>query len=149
MNLKGGFVGDGADMGMDFAFDESGGFSSQVVEEVFEDLFVALGFEHDGAVGLVADPAGDGVTRGNRGGACAESNALNSALEDDALAGDHGGYCRMFGAVVRSRTLGQWWWGTKGAFGRQHGGELGICWHRFILRLQFWAHESNSEKGEI
>ncbi len=76
---------------MDFAFDESGGLFAKVVEEGFEDLLVGLCFEHDGAVGFVADPAGDGVAGGDGGGACSESDALDSALEDDALAGDHGG----------------------------------------------------------
>jgi hypothetical protein len=114
--------GFGADMGVDLAFDEPGGFSAEVVEEVFEGLLVALGFEHDGAVGLVADPPGDHVACGDGFCPSAEPHALDAPLEDHALTGHHGGIvvgmerlCALGRMRVRfDRTIGvymmDWAW---------------------------------------
>ena len=116
-------------MGVNLSFDKPGGFSSQIGEEGFEDLLVALGFEHDGAVGFVADPPGDGVASRDQGGPGAESNALDSSLEDDALTGDHEGIVEHFGGVMRSRTLLGPIRRGKSRLTDDPGGELGFCWH--------------------
>lgn len=58
-NFKARFVRFGSDMGMDFSLDEAGGLLAEIVEKGIQVRFGALGFEHDGAVWFVADPAGD------------------------------------------------------------------------------------------
>ncbi len=65
MDLEEFFASLGAYMGVDFAFYEPGGLSAKIVEEAFEGFFWALGFEHDSAVGLIANPSCDLVARGD------------------------------------------------------------------------------------
>ena len=82
-----------ADVGLDLAFDEPRGLFSELGDEGVEVGLGALGFEHDGAVGLVADPSRDWVAFGDEPGAGSEPDALDSALEDDSEAGDHACDC--------------------------------------------------------
>jgi hypothetical protein len=88
-DIECGFVGLCANVGLDLAFDESGGLFSQFGEKCIDIWFGALGFEHDGAVWLVADPPSDGFVIGDKPGAGSESDALDAALEDDSEACDH------------------------------------------------------------
>jgi len=89
MNLEDGLIGKRPYMSMDFSFDQTRGFSAEFVEEVFEGFLVALGFEHHGAIGLVANPPGHRVV--GRDCACTgpEPNPLDSPLKDDPLSCDH------------------------------------------------------------
>ena len=107
-----GFRGLCADMGVDFAFDEPGGFLAEFFEEPVEGVLVGLGLEHDGAVGFVADPAGDLVAHGDGAGAGAEPDALDSSLEDDALTRDHGCIVHGFGCGRGARGLHGPKWGV-------------------------------------
>lgn len=93
MDLESGLIGFGADMRVDLTLDEAGGLLAEVGEEGVEIGLGTLGFEHDGAIGLVSDPSGDGQPLGTGSGPHAEADALDSALKDDALAGDHEGDC--------------------------------------------------------
>ena len=59
------FLGFGADIGVDFSFDETRGLFAEGGQEGVKVVFRALGFEHDGTVGLVSDPACDWVSLGD------------------------------------------------------------------------------------
>lgn len=93
VDLEAVLAGFGSYIDLDLALDEARGLFAEIGEEVFEVVFGALGFEHDGAVGFVSDPACDWKSFGAGAGPHSEADALDSALEDDALAGDHGVDC--------------------------------------------------------
>lgn len=98
-------------------------------------MFGALSFEHDSAVGFVADPTCDVESVCDSPSADTETDTLDSALEDDALTGHHKDIVDDFGPV-RVRFGGQ----NREAFGimGDRRGEFQIDWRRSILRLEFF-----------
>ena len=88
-NLKLMFVGFGAYMGMDLAFDEPRCFPAKLGEERVKVVFSALCLQHHGAIGLVAYPPRDWELHRGVPSSDTKPHALNSALEDYALTGDH------------------------------------------------------------
>lgn len=83
------FVGFGSNVRVYLTLDEPGGLLAEFGQERVEVLLAALGLEHDGPVGFVPDPPGDGKSVRGVAGPGSEADALDSSLEDDTLSGDH------------------------------------------------------------
>ena len=88
-NFKLAFVGFGANVRVDLTLDEPRCLFAEFGQERVQILLGALGLEHDGPVGFVADPPGDWKSDRGVAGAGSEADALDSSLEDDTLSGDH------------------------------------------------------------